>query len=219
MIQELINQRRRLIGQYFRATHRLPNIFNNEANNDFEQFYERRLEIGRELFNRLQERGIDVSSRNAVELFGNIYDIIGLGNSVTVDRDTRALRNNGANIISNLDDYHISCFRGHYDIENITPIRMPSCTRYQFRSVIYRRFQTFILVNPHNEIEHLFMRNMSIIPENNQQNMLIGYYGDINDFDREAHREEIERLSNRNGVEPIINENEHTYSYLLRNRN
>ena len=208
---ELINQRRRLIEQYFRATGHLPNILSNNLYSDFEEFYRRRGEIGIDLFSELDERGLDVSSNNSVELFRNVYDYIGMGNSTVMDNNTRLLRNEGANIIDNYDEYSIRYFLGDYYFDGI--IARGGNGHFLSQPINLNEENTLILLNPHNYRERRFMRNLCT---NQEHNIIIGYYGDINDNDRESHREEIDRLSNN--LESITIENNNSYSYILTNR-
>ena len=93
-----IRVRLNLTGQYRRENGESFLFFNRESVERFERFYERRNFIGRLIFNRLRELGYNLTDHRTLELFGNIYDSIGINfDTSVIDRNTELMRENHGN--------------------------------------------------------------------------------------------------------------------------
>jgi len=193
-------------------------MFNRRSAEEQERFYENRRRLGRMVFRRVRDRGYDLTSRNTLELFANVYDSIGMDfNTRVVDRNTRSLRrNHHRNVISRYDDYHVIMLGNRIFVIAEEPRCSIKVGYYTIsHNISLNSIDNYVLMNPRNMRERLFMNRLI----NSNNDAVVGYYGDINDSDRERNLDRIQRLQERTGAELITDlDINNGYAYVLTNR-
>lgn len=212
-----IRVRLNLAEQYRRENGESFLFFNRDSMDRFERFYQRRNRIGRLIFNRLRERGYNLTDRHTLELFGNIYDSIGINfNTSVIDGNTELMREDHENnMVSEFDDYSIDMFNGILDLESLEIYRGTQ-RDYTFRHRIPPSYyRNFVLLNPRNSSERRLMRDLL----DSRYHCVVGYYGDEADMDLDSHREEVNILENNTNGHLIQHiDVDNGYAYILTNR-
>ena len=215
---EIVGRRLDLNTQYNRDSGNRYLFFNRESSEDFERFYENRRRLGRMIFRRLRDRGYDLTSRDTLELFANIYDSVGMDfDTRVVDRDTRLLRRDHSNnVISRYNDYHVFMFGNRIFIIGEEQRCSVKAGRYTVsHNISLNGIDNYVLMNPGNSRERRIMNRLI----NSNNNAVVGYYGNINDENRERHLEQMESLQEETGAELITDlDINNGYAYVLTNR-
>jgi len=215
---EIVGRRLDLNTQYNRDSGNRYLFFNRESSEDFERFYENRRRLGRMIFRRLRDRGYDLTSRDTLELFANIYDSVGMDfDTRVVDGDTRLLRRDHSNnVISRYNDYHVFMFGNRIFIigeEQRCSVKIGHYT--VSHNISLNGIDNYVLMNPRNSRERRIMNRLI----NSNNNAVVGYYGNINDENRERHLEQMESLQEETGAELITDlDINNGYAYVLTNR-
>lgn len=213
-----IRARLNLTGQYRRENGESYLFFNRDSVERFERFYQRRNYIGRLIFNRLREMGYNLTDHRTLELFGNIYDSIGINfDTSVIDSNTELLRENHENnMVSQFDDYSIGISNGNLNLNSVEEIggRQRSWTINHRIPPSY--YHNFVLLNPRNSFERRFMRELL----DSRHPCIVGYFGDEADMDLNSHREEVNILENNTNGHLIQHiDVDNGYAYVLTNRN
>ena len=213
-----IRTRLNLTGQYRRENGESYLFFNRNSVESFERFYQRRNYIGRLIFNRLREMGYNLTDHRTLELFGNIYDSIGVNFDTSVIDDNTELmrRNHENNMVSEFDEYDIDIIDGVLDLESLEVLRGTEKNWTIRHRIPPSYYHNFVLLNPRNNYERRFMRELL----NSHYPCIVGYFGDEADMDLNSHREEVNILENNTNGHLIQHiDVDNGYAYILTNRN
>lgn len=208
-----------LCGQYLREVGECYLFFNRESNRKFNEFYQRRRNIGRMIFRQLRARGYNLTDRRTLELFANIYDSIGIEfSTAVVDRNTYELKNNHSrnNMDNRYNDYSIYTKGEDLIVAGGTMVYQGKGrqARMEYRNLDLDEFDNFVLLNPRNGRQQRMMRNLL----DTNRNVIVGYFGDTSDRCMDNHREQIETLQEETNTEIIENVGiNNSYAYILTN--
>lgn len=226
-IDQYFLEKNRLSEQYFSATGEKINYFSKNSMLDFDNFYDERREIGKSLFQLLEE-DYSVMESSSLELGHSLYDSIGiLYDTSVLFSDPRLLIDLGYenhligsfkrygygyqnNIIGNYNkdldysknDINIIGFNPMIDKPGIL---LPT-------SIDCSMIDTIILLNARTLTEDEVFRDMFF----HYNKAIYGYYGSIYDRDRLEHLYLIENLMRENEIDFINIEDNKKYYYVLK---